>query len=102
MMGGSSGLRRGAIRRLWLRRSLKTPRSTVVQRRGPGGAEIWKAYYDKKEKKSKGQSTAQNLQPGAEQSSANAHAAAEAPKVAQKREGPTKVAQVVEKKQEPE
>jgi penicillin-binding protein 2 len=69
---------------------------------GPVVRDIVKAYYDKKEKKSKGQSTAQNLQPGAEQSSANAHAAAEAPKVAQKREGPTKVAQVVEKKQEPE
>ena len=69
---------------------------------GPVVRDIVKAYYDKKEKKSKGQSTAQNLQPGAEQSPANAHAAAEAPKVAQKREGPTRVAQVVEKKQEPE
>jgi len=69
---------------------------------GPVVRDIVKAYYDKKEKKSKGQSTAQNQQPGAEQSSANAHAAGEAPKVAQKREGPTRVAQVVEKKQEPE
>ena len=69
---------------------------------GPVVRDIVKAYYDKKEKKSKGQSTAQNQQPGAEQSSANAHAAVEAPKVAQKREGPTRVAQVVEKKQEPE
>ena len=69
---------------------------------GPVVRDIVKAYYDKKEKKSKGQSTAQNQQPGAEQSPANAHAAAEAPKVAQKREGPTRVAQVVEKKQEPE
>jgi penicillin-binding protein 2 len=69
---------------------------------GPVVRDIVKAYYDKKDKKSKGQSTAQNQQPGAEQSSANAHAAVEAPKVAQKREGPTRVAQVVEKKQEPE
>jgi len=69
---------------------------------GPVVRDIVKAYYDKKEKKSKGQSMAQNRQPGAEQSSANAHAAVEAPKVAQKREGPTRVAQVVEKKQEPE
>ena len=69
---------------------------------GPVVRDIVKAYYDKKEKKSKGQSMAQNRQPGAEQSSANAHAAVETPKVAQKREGPTRVAQVVEKKQEPE
>ena len=69
---------------------------------GPVVRDIVKAYYDKKDKKSKGQSTAQNQQPGAEQSSANAHAVVEAPKVAQKREGPTRVAQVVEKKQEPE
>jgi len=64
--------------------------------------DIVKAYYDKKEKKSQGQSTAQNLKPGAEQTSANAHAVAEAPKVALKRELPAKVAQVVQKKQEPE
>jgi hypothetical protein len=64
--------------------------------------DIVKAYYDKKEKKSQGQSTAQNQKPGAEQTSANLHAAAEAPKFALKREAAAKVAQVVEKKQEPE
>ncbi len=69
---------------------------------GPVVRDIVKAYYDKKEKKSQGQSTAQNLKPGAEQTSANAHAVAEAPKVALKREVPAKVAQVVQKKQEPE
>ena len=69
---------------------------------GPVVRDIVKAYYDKKEKKSHGQSTAQNQQPGPEQTSANTHAAVEAPKVALKREGPPKVAQVVEKKQEPE
>ena len=69
---------------------------------GPVVRDIVKAYYDKKEKKSQGQSTAQNLKPGAEQTSANAHAVAEAPKVALKRELPAKVAQVVQKKQEPE
>ena len=69
---------------------------------GPVVRDIVKAYYDKKEKKSQGQSTAQNLKPGAEQTSANAHAVAEAPKVALKREIPAKVAQVVQKKQEPE
>ena len=69
---------------------------------GPVVRDIVKAYYDKKEKKSQGQSTAQNLKPGAEQASANAHAVAEAPKVALKREIPAKVAQVVQKKQEPE
>ena len=69
---------------------------------GPVVRDIVKAYYDKKEKKSQGQSTAQNLKPGAEQASANAHAVAEAPKVALKREVPAKVAQVVQKKQEPE
>jgi len=69
---------------------------------GPVVRDIVKAYYDKKEKKSQGQSTAQNQKPGAEQTSANAQAAAEAPKVALKREVPAKVAQVVEKKQDPE
>ncbi len=70
---------------------------------GPVVRDIVKAYYDKKEKKSQGQSTAQNQQPGAEQKNpANARAAAESPKVEVKREGPAKVAQVVEKKQEPE
>ena len=69
---------------------------------GPVVRDIVKAYYDKKEKKSQGQSTAQNQQPGAEQISANAHAVAEAPKVALKREVPAKVTQVVQKKQEPE
>jgi len=69
---------------------------------GPVVRDIVKAYYDKKEKKSQGQSTAQNQKPGAEQTSANLHAAAEAPKVALKREAAAKVAQVVEKKQEPE
>ncbi|HTA59997.1 MAG TPA: penicillin-binding protein 2 [Candidatus Baltobacteraceae bacterium] len=69
---------------------------------GPVVRDIVKAYYDKKAKKSQGQSTAQNLKPGAEQTSANAHAVAEAPKVALKREVPAKVAQVVQKKQEPE
>jgi penicillin-binding protein 2 len=69
---------------------------------GPVVRDIVKAYYDKKEKKSHGQSTAQNLQPGTERTSANTHAAAEAPKVALKREVPAKVAQVVQKKQEPE
>jgi penicillin-binding protein 2 len=69
---------------------------------GPVVRDIVKAYYDKKEKKSKGQSTAQNPQPGAEQTLANGHAVAESPKVALKREVPAKVAQVVEKGQEPE
>jgi penicillin-binding protein 2 len=69
---------------------------------GPVVRDIVKAYYDKKEKKSQGQSTAQNQQPGAEQISANAHAVAEAPKVALKREVPAKVTQVGQKKQEPE
>jgi penicillin-binding protein 2 len=69
---------------------------------GPVVRDIVKAYYDKKEKKSQGQSTAQNQQPGTEQTSANAHAGAEASKVALKREVPSKVTQVVEKKQEPE
>ncbi len=70
---------------------------------GPVVRDIVKAYYDKKEKKSQGQSTAQNQQPGAEQKKpANARAAEESPKVEVKREGPAKVAQIVEKKQEPE
>jgi len=69
---------------------------------GPVVRDIVKAYYDKKEKKSQGQSTAQNQQPGTEQTPANVRAAAEAPKVALKREGPAKVAQASEKKQEPE
>jgi penicillin-binding protein 2 len=69
---------------------------------GPVVRDIVKAYYDKKEKKSHGESTAQTQQPGAEQTSANTHAAAETPKVALKRELPAKVAQVVEKKQQPE
>jgi penicillin-binding protein 2 len=69
---------------------------------GPVVRDIVKAYYDKKEKKSQGQSTAQNQQPGAEQISSNAHAVAEAPKVALKRELPAKVTQVEQKKQEPE
>jgi penicillin-binding protein 2 len=69
---------------------------------GPVVRDIVKAYYDKKEKKSHGESTAQNQPPRAEQVSANAHAAAEIPKVAVKREAPAKVAQVAEKKQEPE
>jgi hypothetical protein len=61
-----------------------------------------KAYYDKKEKKSKGQSMAQNQQPGSGQTSVNTYAVAEAPKIALKREALAKVAQGVEKKQEPE
>jgi hypothetical protein len=69
---------------------------------GPVVRDIVKAYYDKKEKKAHGQSTAQNQQPGKEQATANTLAVAEAPKVALKREGTAKVAQVVEKKQEPE
>jgi penicillin-binding protein 2 len=69
---------------------------------GPVVRDIVKAYYDKKEKKSKGQSTAQNQQPGPEQTAVSTHAAAEAPKVAMKREASAKVAQIVEKKQEPE
>jgi penicillin-binding protein 2 len=69
---------------------------------GPVVRDIVKAYYDKKDKKSHGETTAQNQSPRAEQVSANAHAAAEIPKVALKRDAPAKVAQVVEKKQEPE
>jgi penicillin-binding protein 2 len=69
---------------------------------GPVVRDIVKAYYDKKEKKAHGETTAQNQPPRAEQVSAIAHAAAEIPKVQLKREGPAKVAQVVEKKQEPE
>jgi penicillin-binding protein 2 len=69
---------------------------------GPVVRDIVKAYYDKKDKKSHGETTAQNQSPRAEQASANAHAAAEIPKVALKRDAPAKVAQVVEKKQEPE
>jgi penicillin-binding protein 2 len=69
---------------------------------GPVVRDIVKAYYDKKEKKAHGQSTAQNQKPGAEQTSANSQAAAEASKVALKREVPAKVAEVVEKKQDPE
>jgi len=69
---------------------------------GPVVRDIVKAYYDKKEKKSKGQSMAQNQQPGSGQTSVNTYAVAEAPKVALKREALAKVAQGVEKKQEPE
>jgi hypothetical protein len=64
--------------------------------------DIVKAYYDKKEKKAHGQSTAQNQQPGGELATTNAHTVAEASKIALKREGAARVAQVVEKKQEPE
>ena len=69
---------------------------------GPVVRDIVKAYYDKKEKKAHGQSTAQNQLPGPEQAAANLHPAAEIPKVALKREGAAKVAHVAEKKQEPE
>jgi penicillin-binding protein 2 len=69
---------------------------------GPVVRDIVKAYYDKKEKKAHGESTAQNRPPKAEQVSANAHVATEIPQVALKREAPAKVAQVAEKKQEPE
>jgi penicillin-binding protein 2 len=69
---------------------------------GPVVRDIVKAYYDKKEKKSQGHTRAQNQQPGAEQTSANARAAGEIAKVALKREAAAKMAQVVEKRQEPE
>jgi len=68
---------------------------------GPVVRDIVKAYYDKKEKKSKGQSTAQNQQPGGQQSLAVARVA-EPPKVVLKREVPAKIAQITEKKQDPE
>ena len=58
---------------------------------GPVVRDIVKAYYDKKEKKTQGQSTAQAQKP------------AEFPKAANKAEAAMKVAQQIsEKKQQPE
>jgi len=66
---------------------------------GPLVRDIVKAYYEKKEKKSQGQSTAQAQKPGMQPVAQSARAG-EAPKVATKREGPAKVAEVAEKKQQ--
>jgi len=74
---------------------------------GPVVRDIVKAYYDKKEKKSQGQSLAQVQNPGSAPTRAPAPTpvaarVAEVPKVVVKREAPPKVAQVADKKQDPE
>jgi len=69
---------------------------------GPVVRDIVKAYYDKKDKKAHGQTTAQSQQPGVEQATASARVVADVPKIGLKREGTANLAQVVEKKQEPE
>jgi penicillin-binding protein 2 len=68
---------------------------------GPVVRDIVKAYYDKKEKKSQGQSMAQVQKPGVTPALVTAQAA-QAPKVVLKRDAPAKVAEVAEKKQNPE
>jgi penicillin-binding protein 2 len=68
---------------------------------GPVVRDIVKAYYEKKEKKSQGQSMAQTQKPVPAPAPVNAHPA-EAPKTILKPEGAMKVAQISEKKQEPE
>lgn len=68
---------------------------------GPVVRDIVKAYYDKKEKKSQGQSTAQFQKPAPAPAPLIGRAA-ESPKATLKGEGATKVAQISEKKQGPE